>query len=76
LKLLGGKRIGNRVVGLFGSHGWAGGAIKAMQEFVADASFDLVEPVVDARFAATSEQLDQCRKLGRAMATRVSQKNE
>jgi len=73
LKLLGSKRIGNRVVGLFGSHGWAGGAVKAMQKFVEGASLELVEPVVDARFAATPEQLDQCRQLGSAMARRVLQ---
>jgi len=71
LKLLGSKRIGNRVVGVFGSHGWAGGAVKAMRKFVDDASLELVEPVVDARFTATPEQLDHCRELGRALARRV-----
>ena len=71
LKLLAGKRIGNRVVGIFGSHGWAGGAVKVMRKFVEDASLELVEPVVDARFAATPEQLDQCRDLGRTLAGRV-----
>ncbi|MBN2129983.1 MAG: FprA family A-type flavoprotein [Sedimentisphaerales bacterium] len=71
LKLLGSKRLGNRVVGIFGSHGWAGGAVKVMRRFVEDASLELVEPVVDARFAATPEQLDKCRDLGRALAGRV-----
>jgi len=42
-----------------------------MRKFVEDASLELVEPVVDARFAATPEQLDQCRDLGRTLAGRV-----
>ncbi len=71
LKMLAGKRIGNRVVGILGSHGWAGGAVKVMRKFVEDASLELIEPVVDARFTATPEQLDKCRDLGRALAGRV-----
>jgi flavorubredoxin len=71
LSLLGGKRLSGRVVGLFGSHGWAGGAVKSMQKFVADSKLELLEPVVDATFAATGEQMAQCHELGRAMAQRV-----
>ena len=71
LKLLGSKRIHHRPVGVFGTYGWAGGAAKALKTFVADGSFELVEPIVEARFAATADQLEQCHELGRRMARHV-----
>jgi len=71
LRLLAEKRISNRVAGLFGSFGWAGGAMKGMKSFVEQTKLELIEPAVEAKFAATPEQLEQCHELGRAMAERV-----
>jgi flavorubredoxin len=71
LRLLGTKRIVGRQVGVFGSHGWAGGAVKTLKQFVADGGLDLVEPVVDATFHGTAEQIEQCHTLGRNMAARI-----
>ncbi len=71
LRLLCSKKLSNRSAGVFGSYGWSGGAVKALKQFVEDGKLGLVEPVVEARFAATSEQLERCRALGRAMAERV-----
>lgn len=71
LSLLREKRIANRVVGLFSSHGWSGGAVKGMKQFVEDNKLELLEPVVDAKFTATPEQIEQCHALGRTMAARI-----
>jgi len=71
LRLLGAKKLGNRSVGVFGSYGWSGGAVKALRQFVEDSKLELVEPVVEAKFSATPEQLEQCCALGRAMAERI-----
>jgi len=71
LDLLREKRVANRVAGLFSSFGWSGGAVKGMKQLVEDNKLELIEPIVDARFCATSEQLEQCRALGRAMAARI-----
>ncbi len=71
LRLLSAKKLCNRSVGVFGSFGWSGGAVKSLKEFVEQSKLELVEPVVEARFNATTEQLEQCRTLGRAMAERV-----
>ena len=71
LRMLNTKRIANRQVGVFGSHGWAGGAVKALTEFVADSALELVEPVIDATFHGTAKQIEQCHELGRSMAARV-----
>jgi flavorubredoxin len=74
LQLLGIKRIANRVVGVFGSHGWSGGAVKALTAFVENAHLEQVEPVIDVRFRAEPEQIEQCRQLGRNLAARVATK--
>lgn len=71
LRLLSGKRLVNRAVGVFGDYGWSGGAVKGLRQFVDDAKLELVEPVVEAKFTATPEQIEQCHALGRAMAERV-----
>jgi flavorubredoxin len=75
LSLLAGKRLSNRIVGIFGSYGWAGGAVKAMRSFVEQSKLELIEPVVEAKFSATPEQLRQCHELGRTMAERIRREN-
>jgi flavorubredoxin len=76
LRLLSTKRIADRAVGVFGSHGWAGGAVKTLVKFVSDAGLELIEPTIDGHFNATAEQIEDCRRLGREMAARVCPKAE
>jgi flavorubredoxin len=73
LRLLDTKMIKQRVAGVFGSYGWAGGAVKAMTEFVKENKLELIEPVVEAQFAANDDQIGQCRQLGRSIAKRVQE---
>jgi flavorubredoxin len=68
------KKLKNRHLGVFGNYGWSGGAVKALREFAADGKFELVEPVVEARFAPTPDQLEQCRELGRGIAAKAGPK--
>jgi flavorubredoxin len=68
VSLLREKRIKGRVAGVFGSCGWSGGGVKAMEAFVCEGGLKLVEPVVEARFAANEEQLEDCIRLGRNVA--------
>ncbi|MFQ6036029.1 MAG: FprA family A-type flavoprotein [Sedimentisphaerales bacterium] len=72
LSLLNIKMIRKRIVGVFGSYGWAGGAVKAMTQFVKENSLELVEPVIGAQFAANPEELEQCRELGRNIAKHIN----
>lgn len=76
LRLLSTKRIAKRAVGVFGSHGWAGGAVDALTGFVKDNRLDLVEPTVDAKFSGTPEQIEQCHELGRKMVERLAMPSE
>ncbi|MHC4301613.1 MAG: FprA family A-type flavoprotein [Planctomycetota bacterium] len=69
--LLADKKIQNRCAGVFGSCGWSGGGVKSLEEFVRQANLELLEPVIEARFAADDDQLKQCIDLGRKVASTV-----
>lgn len=75
VRLLADKMVRNRCIGLFGSCGWSGGGITVLNEFVEKAGLELVDPVIEARFSATDEQVEQCLKLGRNVARVVSNKS-
>ncbi|MFO7958928.1 MAG: FprA family A-type flavoprotein [Candidatus Brocadiia bacterium] len=66
------KRLVGRALGLFGTYGWSGGGVEGLEEFGERCNFDLVEPVVEARFMAKDDDLKECVELGRAMADRVA----
>ncbi|MFN3346800.1 MAG: FprA family A-type flavoprotein [Candidatus Bipolaricaulaceae bacterium] len=69
LRLLERKRLRNRVVGLFGSYGWQGGARKKLEEKVRELGWEVVESLEFAG-APTWEDLHRGRALGRAVAAR------
>mgnify|MGYP006283391463 CR=1 FL=1 len=71
VRLLEHKGLKNRKVGVFGSYGWAGGAVKQLREFAEECDFDLVEPAVRANFAPGAEELGQCEELGRKLGRAV-----
>ena len=62
-------RLQGRLLGIFGTYAWSGGAVDRLRSFAEDGGdFELIEPVVEAECRATPEQLDACADLGRNMA--------
>lgn len=68
VRILENKSIKHRRVGLFGSHGWVGGATDELKKFVEKMSWELVEPVIDIKGAPTRKDLEECERLGREIA--------
>lgn len=68
VELLEEKGLKNRSLGIFGSFGWTGGAVKALKSFTEKNAWDLVEPVVEVKCAPDEHQLEECIALGRNMA--------
>ncbi len=62
------KGLKNRRLGLFGTYGWSGGAIKRLREFAQNLSWEIVEPVMEVKCSAGPGELEQCVQLGRKMA--------
>ncbi len=65
------KGLKNRLLGVFGSYGWSGGGVRALEEFAGRSGWELIAPPVEARFQPTGEVLEACRALGRAAAARL-----
>ncbi|MGC9530246.1 MAG: FprA family A-type flavoprotein [Candidatus Bipolaricaulaceae bacterium] len=70
MRMLERKRLAGRVVGLFGSFGWKGGAVRRMAERVEELGWELVGSV-DFQGAPTQEELAAGEQLGRAVAAQV-----
>ncbi len=60
-----------RVVGLFGSYSWSGGALKSLKKHAEDGKWEIVEPMIEAKSAPTIENLQDCEMLGKKVAQRV-----
>jgi flavorubredoxin len=58
----------NKVVGCFGSQGWAGGAIKHMEHALQEAGMPVSIPSVSLKWVPTAEELAACRSQGVAAA--------
>ena len=71
LSMLHEKRLCQRTLGIFGSYGWSGGGVKGVQEFAAKMKWEVVEPVVEARFATKAEHLVQVEQMALQLAARV-----
>jgi len=55
----------------FGSYGWGGGAVKAMEARLQTAGIQLVEPGLGVKWAPTPEELQACTALGKRVAERL-----
>lgn len=61
-------KLKNRLLGVFGSYSWSGGAVKALMGYAAGGLNRHIEPVVEAKFAPTQEDLKRCVLLGKNIA--------
>ncbi|MBN2487982.1 MAG: FprA family A-type flavoprotein [Methanosarcinaceae archaeon] len=48
----------------FGSFGWGGGAVKAVEKEMESAGFEIIEPGLQVKFRPDEDELESCRKLG------------
>ncbi|MHA1167915.1 MAG: FprA family A-type flavoprotein [Candidatus Hodarchaeales archaeon] len=64
------KNIGKKMVGLFGSYGWKGGAIKHLRTMVEDLRWDLVD-TLEFSGGPTNEDLAKGVQFGKAFAEKI-----
>jgi flavorubredoxin len=62
----------NKVAAAFGSYGWSGEAVKAVEEHLARCKFEVVGPGVRAKWQPTADDLAACEELGRKVARAVA----
>ncbi len=72
LRLLEDKRLERRLLGITGTYGWSGGGVKGVRAFgERSPGWEVVEPVVEARFTPKAEHFRQVEDLARNLAARL-----
>lgn len=71
MELLKGLKPKNRVVAAFGSYGWAGGAVKEIEDILKATSSDLVLPSVSCKYAPDENDLKACYDFGVKFAKKI-----
>jgi flavorubredoxin len=66
-----GLRPKGKIFGLFGSHGWGGGAIKEMRRHLEMEKFEIWEKELPVQFVPNSEELSSATQFGREFAKKV-----
>jgi flavorubredoxin len=64
----------NRIGCAFGSYGWSGIAIQSLQNTLAAAGVEVVQPLLSVVYAPDQQQLAACYELGKKMACLVLDK--
>jgi flavorubredoxin len=70
-----GLRPKERVVGAYGSCGWAGGGVKQVDAELRAMGLEVLDPI-EVKYMPSPEELDACVALGRAIARKVKDKGD
>jgi len=60
-----------KIAAAFGSYGWAGGSVKAIEESFKKAGMETVLPGVTVNWVPTKEEVQKCFEFGREFASKV-----
>jgi flavorubredoxin len=58
----------NRMVAVFGSYGWAGGAVKSIEDILKEAELEPVSPGFSIQYRPHEDELKRCFEFGRDFA--------
>ncbi|MFA6216763.1 MAG: flavodoxin domain-containing protein [Candidatus Omnitrophota bacterium] len=61
----------NRIACVFGSHGWAGGAVKEIEDVLKTAGVELAFPGLAVKFVPDENELKRCFEFGSEFASRL-----
>jgi flavorubredoxin len=72
LEFLKGMKPKNRLACVFGSYGWAGGAVKEMEEVIKIAGIALTQPGLSVKYMPNEFEIKQCYAYGEDFAKRIN----
>ena len=75
LEELRGLRPINKVAAAFGSYGWGGGAVKAIEEKLGKAGIEIVAPALMVKWVPDKDELKKCFDFGKEFAKRITKSN-
>lgn len=66
------NKLTNHVLGIFGSYGWSGGAVKELTKFASEGGdFEVAQTIVEAKGSMKEEDIEQLRELAKEIAQKV-----
>ncbi len=68
LEFLKGLKPKNRLACTFGSYGWAGGAVKNMEDIIKEAGIEIAQPGISIQYVPSGDELKNCYEWARAFA--------
>jgi len=71
LEFLKGLRPAKRVAAAFGSYGWAGGAVKTIENSLRETGIEIVQPSISFQYVPNEEELKKCFEFGRDFAKKL-----
>jgi flavorubredoxin len=71
LEFVKGLKPKGRLAGLFGSYGWAGGAVASMEKVVRESGAEIAMQPVSARYMPDADDLKKCYEFGREFAGKL-----
>jgi len=71
LEFFKGLKPKNRISAVFGSYGWAGGAVKNIENILKESGIEIVQPGLSFKFVPDENEIKLCYEYGRAFAEKV-----
>jgi len=72
LAFLKGLKPKNRVGCVFGSYGWAGGAVEVMENIFKETGIELIQPGLSVKYVPDENEIKRCYEYGRDFAKKIS----
>ncbi|MCM8762800.1 MAG: flavodoxin domain-containing protein [Candidatus Omnitrophica bacterium] len=71
LEFLKGLKPKNRIAAVFGSYGWAGGAIKNIENILKEIGIEIALPSIGVQYMPDKRQIQECHAFGKQFATKI-----
>ncbi len=71
LEFLKGLKPKNRVACVFGSYGWAGGAVKEIEDILKETGIESVQPGLSVKYVPDGNEMKRCYEVGRDFAGKL-----
>ncbi len=71
MELFKGLKPKNRIAAVFGSHGWAGGAVKEIEAVAREAGAEVIQPGLALQYVPDARELENCYEFGKSFAQRI-----
>jgi flavorubredoxin len=72
LEFFKGLKPKNRIAGVFGSYGWAGGAVKSIENILNETGIEIAQPSLPIKYVPDDKELKSCYEFGKSFANRIN----